>query len=491
MKLTTIFFCLILLVLSSCKVNKSAVQLKPDVKVQPEVIDVKSKVINANSKTASLRAGENYWENVWQISPKINPHTWYVMPEPNNSIKATFITDIDSISFDVKEKETYEFQILLNQKDTAVTQIKGVGAKAFFSDSYQKKYRDKTVIEIPKPYELINIAFALTSLSAEENSHVVVKNIPYHKEVMEYFAPYKSHEIVTKLDSILRERFNMYFGLKMDTYAFEFKNQKLVSKGVYDRIAQNVGENNLTPELVSLLEDFSKVSKFHEFYNQHQDFYDTQINYYKHDINIANMQLWLNQNFTKTSYDCFKVIFSPLVDWNQSASWFDNDGFKEAQAHVNFPYPSEADKKRTDEENKVLDGNILFTELNHAFINPEAEDYFDTSTFKEAFEDVSFWVTENSVAAKSYANSRSLFNELMNWSLVSLYLLDNAPKGNIDTFIKSTEDWQITKRGFKHFREFNQNLITLYKNKKQEETVADLYPEIIKWCQEFALQGKN
>jgi len=90
------------------------------------------------------------------------------------------------------------------------------------------------------------------------------------------------------------------------------------------------------------------------------------------------MQRWLNKNFPKTSYDCFRVIFSPLVDWNQSAGWFDNDGFKEAQAHVNFPYPSEADKKRTYEENIMLDGQILFTEFNHAFINPEAEPYFDT-----------------------------------------------------------------------------------------------------------------
>lgn len=39
----------------------------------------------------------------------------------------------------------------------------------------------------------------------------------------------------------------------------------------------------------------------------------------------------------------------------------------------------------------------------------------------------------------------------------------------------------VEYRGFKKFAEFDQFLVNLYKNKNQGQTVADLYPAIVKW----------
>jgi len=66
---------LILLVITACQTNVS---------VQDEPI-----TLQAASKKASLRAGDSFWENAWTLNPKANPSTWYVMPELNESIKAS------------------------------------------------------------------------------------------------------------------------------------------------------------------------------------------------------------------------------------------------------------------------------------------------------------------------------------------------------------------------------------------------------------------
>ncbi len=453
-------------------------------KIQPQII-------RSSKNTASFRAGDSYWEDSWKIIDYEDPSTWYVVPEPNESKRVTYITDLDSLTFDVHLNELIKFKVVLNEKDTVNLQIKGVDVKAVFDEAYQSEHRNKTFVEIPEIYELINVVFALTSLSAEENSHVVRTDVPYHQVVIDWFEKYQEHEVVKVIDEILRADFSMYYGLKMDSYIYHFVDDKIVSKEIYNRIAQNVGENVMPSELLLQLEDFYHKTNFKEFYNRNLDLYNKQIAHFEKEINTAQMQSWLNKNFPKTSYDCFIVIFSPLVDWNQSAAWFDNNGFKEAQAHINFPYPSESDKKRTKAENILMDGQILFTEFNHAFINPEAEPYFKTKQFKEAFSNLGFWTVEESVAAKSYSNAASTFNEYMNWCLVSLYFLDTTPENVYKSAIEANTEWQTNKRGFKHFKSFNENLIKLYTNRKEGQTVADLYPEIIAWCHQFASENSK
>ena len=78
-------------------------------------------IIHATSKKASIRDGDNLNENGWTISPEINPDI-----HKTSAKSVTFITDRDSIRFKVKRNKIYNFIILLNNKDTAYTQIKYV-----------------------------------------------------------------------------------------------------------------------------------------------------------------------------------------------------------------------------------------------------------------------------------------------------------------------------------------------------------------------------
>lgn len=79
-------------------------------------------VVRASSKTASIRDGKHFKPGYWAIMPERKPDYYY--PEiPEKPHKVTFITDLDSISFDVAYGKNYDFIILLNGEDSCYTRI--------------------------------------------------------------------------------------------------------------------------------------------------------------------------------------------------------------------------------------------------------------------------------------------------------------------------------------------------------------------------------
>ena len=95
-------------------------------------------------------------------------------------------------------------------------------------------------------------------------------------------------------------------------------------------------------------------------------------------------------------------------------------------AHVNFPYPRPSDADLSAAAAAFQRGEIVFTELNHGFINAAATPYRDQIAC--TFADRGFW-TKTGTSADSYENAMSLFLEMMNWALVALYVEDVARSG--------------------------------------------------------------
>jgi hypothetical protein len=77
-------------------------------------------VVKATSETVDIREDNKLYKGKWTIRPELNPD-----PYITSSKKITFYTNIDSISFNIDSSvESYDFVILLNDKDSAYTQIK-------------------------------------------------------------------------------------------------------------------------------------------------------------------------------------------------------------------------------------------------------------------------------------------------------------------------------------------------------------------------------
>ena len=439
-------------------------------------------VIKSGAELISIQDGANLKKLAWRLAPEAKPDVYEAELVNGKPHKVTFITDSDSISFTVEEGKTYDFIIQWGDK-TCYTRIVGTRfvPAAEFDKKYRSKHKGKIFIEIPEVYELVNVAIAMTPTGIEDQ-YLVYKNSDYYKKVHAWFDKYQDHPLLAALDAELKKSPDNYAYLKMNGYAFEFdKKGKIVRSKIYDRASW--GKTNELLPFLDQLQSFSDATRFREFYRQNRKIYDEQIAFYRDTANIAEMKRWLDKHFPSSNdYDTYKIIFSPLVAYNQSSNWFESNGFKELQPHVNFPYPQ--DFARFSLENKlspqaeiIFRGNIVFTEMNHGYINPEAEKYAERVA--KAISNRDLWVDPQ--RGPNYYGGEAAFNEYMNWGLVNLRFVDYVSREEQDAMIAAIDEMMTKRRGFPQFADFSKFLVNLYRSRKPNQTIADLYPQIIEW----------
>ncbi len=442
--------------------------------------------IKSNVPVISVRDGEQFRPNAWRLAPEAKPDVYQAGLINSEAHKVTFITDVDSIGFMVEEGKSYDFIIEFNGQ-LCYTQIVGKRfiPAAVFDETYRKTNRGKISIEIPEVYELVNVAIALTDLGLKNNNYVFQKS-EYYKEMREWFDPFKEDRLVVKLDSLFRQNSGFYATIKMNGNAFLFnENNQIVQSPVYERTGFTGERSNSLRPYLKEMQSFAEATDFRSFYKKHLPLYESQIAFYRDTADIREMQRWLNEQFPGADpYDFYKIIFSPLVSYNQSVTWFESNGFRELQPHVNFPYPSDfrggSLGRLSAESERIFRGNIVFTELNHGYINPEADKYFERVA--KAVSNRHRWVEKS--RPDNYYAGNAVFNEYMNWGLVSLRIMDYTSQDEWDKMLGRVERMMVKSRGFIMFEEFNQFLTGLYKNRKAGQTLADLYPQIISWFDE-------
>src|SRR5688572_14288990 len=95
-------------------------------------------VIKAQNEKASYRIGDEKMNSNWNISPQLSPDVLTVSCFSGKE-KVTLKTDQDSISYTIKPGESKQFYVLLNDKDFALTEFKGVTFPAIKFDEKNRK----------------------------------------------------------------------------------------------------------------------------------------------------------------------------------------------------------------------------------------------------------------------------------------------------------------------------------------------------------------
>lgn len=441
-------------------------------------------VIKSTVKVISIRDGAQLKAGSWTLSPDTKPDIYQAELIDGKAHNVTFITDVDSITFLAEEGKSYDF-IIQRGEDRCWTRIVGVRfvPAAVFDKKYQQTHRNRTFVEVPEVYELVNIAIAMTKTGMTDKN-LVYQRSEYYAAMRKWFDPFQDHPLLAALDKELVGDPNRYFTLKMNGYAFEFDAKgQVVRSSVYNRTGFTGDRSNPLLPYLEQIRSFAITTKFREFYRAHLATYREQIAFFETSANIAEMNRWLDRNLPSSHpYDTYKIIFSPLVAYNQSTTWFDSNGFKELQPHVNFPYREDLARyaplvKLTPESETIFRGNIVFTEINHGYINPEADKYADRVARATSKRD--HWVDPGK--GPNYYGGMGLFNEYMNWALVSLRIADYAAQEDQPSMIRAVEEMMIKRRGFLRFAEFDQFLLDRYLHRPKGKTLADLYPQIIDW----------
>ena len=415
----------------------------------------------------------------WTLSREANPDILTVpIEQADGRSEACLLSGDRSYCRLIAVGERHDFLVRSGGMDYP-TRFEGVyrPPMAVFDATYRAEHRGKIRVEIPEVYELVNVAIALTDYAAEKPG-LVYEGSDYHAEILARFADLRDHPLVDALNEAMKAEPFKYFHYKMNAYAFIYETDGRIARSdIYDRTGFNGRPGNDLVALMGAMQDFSDRAAFREFYAAHADFYGSQVSFYRDDLDLAAMQDWLRREFPSIRpYDTTNVIFSPLVDGNQSVTWMTSNDFSELQPHVNFPWPSRNDDGLSAAAAALRRGYIVFTELNHGFINPTADRHRDRVL--QAMGAREHWARPGTTS-DSYGSVLNLFNELMNWGLVSLWIVDHAPAADQDRLISDLETYMSDRRGFPGFPAFNQALLELYRGRNAGETIEALYPRIL------------
>lgn len=326
--------------------------------------------------------------------------------------------------------------------------------------------QESLIVELPETYELSNIILAMTKYGQSDKLEVQ-KNSAYYREILDYFEPVKNHPL---LDSVnySRAKWDYYLSFRTDAYAYTFD-----ATGKLKRVNDFYSMDELKPfdTHLALINDFVTKSKFRQFYQQHQTFYNYIINNYKTYFHVAASFTFLNERIGKpanfNSNQKYIVVLSPLVYRMNCHRDIDD------QTVADFPSASEDFINGITSGNpisRVVQSHNLFTEADHGYINPISDKYEKLIT--QSF-DTKKWDMESGY------EGISVFNEYMTWAVYDLFIKEYFP----DKADSIAIQWQYQNadRGFWAQNIFANKMVELY-YKKGQKKFESIYVPFLKWC---------
>lgn len=331
-------------------------------------------------------------------------------------------------------------------------------------------------ISIPETYELSNIILALTDYGRADEWEVQ-KHTDYYKNVIKYFEPFKEHPLLHKVN-YSRALWEDYLSFRTDAAAYTFDNNgKLVRT---NNFYANKGHNPFD-ENIDLINDFVQKSNYRNFYKAQSSLYNTIVANYSGYYMIDTVKMFLEKESGITeaisNKEKYKVILSPLVGRMNCHRNIDS------VTKADFPSLSIALIQNNaaqikNQAQRAVEIHTIFTEMDHGYVNPITDFYRKDVELKFNNE---YW------DKRSGYKGLNCFNEYMTWALYDIFVEKYFP--SIADSISVQWHYQNAQRGFFASNLFALQLKKLYRLKKSNERLKDLYPKLLAWIAKH--QSKN
>lgn len=419
---------------------------------------------------------------------KISPGT-----DANLNEYATIYYGNDSLRLNYNNKLPYQHNFYINfesPKGKTTLRFHFNYVTNYFDKTYIIQNNGKVTFDIPEVYELANIIWTL-SPSGKRAKDLNLEG-EYYKRIVSYFKPYLNHPIFKQLDLADSIYYKNYYDFRENSFAFNLKNSnsksakiELLFNGPYYYVfGDELADSSLFGKLKPLVEDFASKSNFRQFYRNNINYYTKQIQRESKLLPVKQMWKWLEEQFPKLKYNSYKVIFSPLIGGSHStqrySAYLGNEYFGENVMFICNTDRQDKDETLTEKQKEALMSGIVFTEIDHNYVNPSTNKY--KKQIDSIFSNRNIWA-KNSSSSDYYDNSISVFNEYMTWAVFCLYIVDTYDEDTANLVINERETKMVDKRNFIKFKEFDQALIKMRQEHKSLK-VVDLYPLIIEWCKQ-------
>jgi len=396
----------------------------------------------------------------------------------------------DSIRLNYHNRLPYAHIIYVNlasPKGQSTLRLHFNTVNSYFPNGYMSTHANDVQYDIPEVYELANIIWTLSP--AGQKATDLNKTGSYYTRMVKWFKPYLTHPIFKSLNFPDSVYYNKYYEFRENSFAFNFQNAttgskstKLLFNGPYYYVyGKELADSSLFGKLKPMIEDFAAQSNFRAFYQQNLPYYRQQLERQKTLLPVKQMWSWLEKQFPNRKYQSYRIVSSPLIGGSHSTQRYstpnNGDWFSE---NVMFVCGTDRydQQKLSEKQREGLMSGIVFTEIDHNYVNPATSKY--AKQIDSIFAERSKWV-KTSNSSDYYGNPVSVFNEYMTHAAFCLYMADNYDKPVADYVIDNRESLMTNRRYFLRFKEFNQQLLSLHKE-HQNLNITELYPLIVAWC---------
>ena len=332
--------------------------------------------------------------------------------------------------------------------------------------------RDTTRVRvlIPEAFELANIVMSLTNYG-QQNNALIYKSTEYYQRVQSHFGPLRNGDAMRRMQLSASDPIRTYYEYRDNSAAYGFRDNRIVHGTRYGTFRSP----NTFREHLADLQAFADASSLRQFYLDNGSYFAELIARYREIAQVGSMIEWLEREFQKR-YDFYTVFFSPLIYGSHSAGNVRTALGDEVVMFVAGPDVDGGSTLSTAVRHGLVQ-RILFTEIDHLFVNPVSARY--RTEIDRAFGDRRRWTTDNSTF---YTSATDVFNEYMTWSVFFLFIDGRVPAQDFDRLLALSSSVMEGSRGFFRFGDFTRELLRLWRNRAPGMSVVELFPAILRWA---------
>lgn len=432
------------------------------------------------AKSDSFFVLASTWDDKWSFSTS-ESDTIDLGTDGFEGVYVKVWTDIDSVTIPYVNSpfEQWVFIPIVSNNDTTIYRLRFNSQSSLFSTEYIIANSGTTSFSIPETYELSNIILYLTDCSKLTFNHP--EGTIYANLVEEHFGSFRNHPLIKVLNKKCSNgnHWPTYYGFRENSLCFEFGEGNLLKYSTPYKHSCSDNSEIMGGEfrnLLYLIQDFVNASNFRNFYRSNITYYEQLEKRLSELEPLKKMWNWLEKEFP-FKYNSYKVVFSPLIEGSHSTQKFykgnfRNPEYKECIMFVNSPESIDSNKEYPESLKEGLVSGIVFTEIDHNYVNPSSEENF--KGIKGLIKEKGTWATKE--AQQNYSSEYAIFNEYMTHSLYCLYVQETYDE-QIGKEIIEKRIRLMSKRGFDKFEQFN--LILLEMRNQSSKTIYELYPQII------------
>ena len=325
--------------------------------------------------------------------------------------------------------------------------------------------------EVSEPVELMSI---LSKIAGFEEYNMDMAG-QYTKDTEAWFAPFKDHPMIGYFQR-LRENYGIAYnapaGLGVNLEIEGGKIKMVGKKELLDDRWFNIDLN----DFVARLNQFYTDTRFHEFFQQHETFYNDVLQQYQTNVMKYFNQDWYSRFYGTGPGEKFRLIIGFTNGGSNYGATRQIPGQpKESFSICGYWIHPQMGSVLDPENAKQHAAPTLIHEFNHSFVNPLQEIEKNAKLLGNIPQRL-LEQDYNMMAQQAYPDPKTVFNESVVRAATVIYMMEN---GFTPDEVES-ELMSHVMRGFKWMPELVAALrdYTIHRNKYP--TLGDFYPQIAK-----------